>query len=112
MLECMWYHYYEAQQLMQDPTIQATAEGKKQISEMWMKAGIAAKYAAPYVHSKLSPCYADDEFEEMQNQARTDTTPADENSSPEARTYTAEELRKMDAETFAKLYRDAFGRGH
>jgi hypothetical protein len=108
MLESMWYHYYEAQRLMQDPTIAATDEGRKQISEMWMKAGIVAKYAAPYIHAKLAPCYSDeDDLEEIR-----DKVSADEKAAPARRTYTAEELRKMDSETFAKVYREAFGPSH
>jgi hypothetical protein len=108
MLECMWYHYYEAQRLMQDPTIAATDEGEKRISEMWMKTAIAAKYVAPYIHAKLAPCYYYvDDLEEVR-----DKVGADEKSAPVRRTYTAEELRKMDAETFEKLYRETVGQSH
>jgi len=108
MLESMWYHYDEAQRLMRDPTITATDEGRKQISEMWMKVGIVAKYVAPYIHAKLAPCYYyEDDLVEIRDEVR-----ADKNSAPAPRTYTAEELRKMDSETFAKLYSEAFGPIH
>jgi hypothetical protein len=61
LLEIMWYYWHEVQLLRQDPTFANSNEGKRQISKSFMKAAIVAKCAAPYIHSKLAPCYVGDD---------------------------------------------------